>query len=555
MTSFKSNKNLQRLIAFVSLMSVSPGILLAANRPPNAPQLISPNNNTADNDAKSISLRWNSVSDPDGDAVESFLAIRERGQAWGDPLLPGGLGKDTSYSPTTLRANTSYEWMVAAVDRGQHSNPWYTWSEMRTFTTTGANSQLTKGDITSPQNGSQLTSTSVTFRWNPGLGISHYWLFVGTSLGAYDILEASQGVSLSGTVHNLPRNGAKLYVRLHSWTGSTWLYSDYTYTALLTSNPSQPAQDSINAWNYSAGRWEQFSANGVVWITSEPSMPWLAVQHFTTGLSKPLNTLWQFKSQYPGHQTRSIDSRAFPAASEFIGIPYGQFWYATRDYFGRQFFGGDAVFNFSDSLSESPRSFTFKIRGRNPTPAAARSYVSAVGAPRYATAIFQHESYLPKYATIYNQFYPTGESEGEPVWGYPDGWGLAQIDRTSEKTTASTTEVWNWQANLSGGLGVLEEKRKAALAYFEYIKRTYPTKWEEPPATYQDSRTKTPLTYLEAAVITLYNGASVQEPKNAPVYNSCWRFTPSNPSGKRWEFVPNSHDYVFLIVQVMESGG
>jgi hypothetical protein len=56
-------------------------------------------------------------------------------------------------------------------------------------------------------------------------------LYVGTSNGTNDIYGQSQGTSTSGTVSALPTDGRTLYVRLWSYTGSAWLYRDYTYTA------------------------------------------------------------------------------------------------------------------------------------------------------------------------------------------------------------------------------------------------------------------------------------------------------------------------------------
>ena len=146
-------------------------------------------------------------------------------------------------------------------------------------------------------------------------------------------------------------------------------------------------------------------------------------------------------------------------------------------------------------------------------------------------------------------------SAGEPIFGGPDGWGIAQLDYSQGGGTATTMEVWNWQVNLSSGLAIIEDKRRAAVAYFAVVKSANPQKWEEPPASYRDARTHTSLSSLDAAIITLYNGGSTQvkDSRGNPL-NSCWKFTPENAPGKRWSFVPNSHDYVYQVVSRMEQG-
>jgi cytoskeletal protein RodZ len=85
--------------------------------------------------------------------------------------------------------------------------------------------------MSSPSPNSTLTSASTTFSWNAGAGgVTGYYVWVGTSLGTNNVLQAGPLSGTSTTV-NLPTNGATIYVRL--WTvinGTTYLYNDYTYT-------------------------------------------------------------------------------------------------------------------------------------------------------------------------------------------------------------------------------------------------------------------------------------------------------------------------------------
>jgi prolyl oligopeptidase PreP (S9A serine peptidase family) len=84
--------------------------------------------------------------------------------------------------------------------------------------------------ITSPQNGSTLTGSSVTFNWAGGVGPAEYRLLVGTSLGSDSIYYSGVTTATSETV-TVPTNGAKLYVRLYQMINGVWQSTDYTYTA------------------------------------------------------------------------------------------------------------------------------------------------------------------------------------------------------------------------------------------------------------------------------------------------------------------------------------
>ena len=97
-----------------------------------------------------------------------------------------------------------------------------------------------------------------------------------------------------------------------------------------------------------------------------------------------------------------------------------------------------------------------------------------------------------------------------------------------------------------------------APAYFQAIQRKYPNQYESPPATYTPPDTTTALTYIQAAAIQMFNGSSVREDLPTTTgeigkYRSCWKFYPNNPSGQRWQFVPNQNDYVKKIIEKHES--
>lgn len=411
--------------------------------------------------------------------------------------------------------------------------------------------------LRSPTQGEAVDSRSIYFSWNviadPDSDLVESYLIIRKAGQAWEPhFPGDIGFATSYRVSNLqPNTDYEWAVASVDWNqrSNPW----YTFSApksfQTTSTSSSPAQDTVNAfsWNYTSQRWEQFFENSVVWITPDPLMPWIAARDLVTGGSRqPSTTMWQFRSQYNRQSSRNIDSRAFPS-SGYIGITYGQFWYPTQQYFGNQFFGGNASFKFTDNVTTSVRNFPFKIRGKNPSSTVVRSYISLRSGPYYAFAIIKHES-------GFRQFYSSGTYSGEPLLGAPDGWGLAQLDYSSQGKTANTMEVWNWQVNLSSGLSIIQNKRQIASDYFAYIKRTYPRQWVEPPTYYHDPRTRTSFTYMDAAAITLYNGAPVLIQSGGVYYLSCWKFSPSNAAETRWTFVPNRNDYLYKIALEIESG-
>jgi len=116
--------------------------------------------------------------------------------------------------------------------------------------------------ITSPSNGSTLTSASTTFNWNAGTGgVTAYYLWIGTTAGGYDLANTGPFTGTSATV-TLPTNGTTIYVRL--WTlingGATQLHNDYTYIeatpaggAITSPSPGSTLLSASTTFNWNAG--------------------------------------------------------------------------------------------------------------------------------------------------------------------------------------------------------------------------------------------------------------------------------------------------------------
>jgi hypothetical protein len=83
----------------------------------------------------------------------------------------------------------------------------------------------------SPVQGSQLTSTTVTFTWTSWGTAQKYALYAGTTgVGSANVVNVNT-TATSYTATNIPIVGGTLYVRLFSFIGSGWQWVDYTYAA------------------------------------------------------------------------------------------------------------------------------------------------------------------------------------------------------------------------------------------------------------------------------------------------------------------------------------
>lgn len=224
-------------------------------------------------------------------------------------------------------------------------------------------------------------------------------------------------------------------------------------------------------------------------------------------------------------------------------------WNVNRQ-LNNKFFGGIVSVE-----SENGKVYSkIKIRGLNPKDEDVQRFIKANCKEHwYAYAIARHESRQRFY--VFNQFnstYYNSKTAGTPNCGLPDGWGIMQID-SKRGSQITTSEVYNWQENILSGIAVMDKAKKEAQAYFNAVKRTFPDKWEEPPAYIVISGTKTRLSYLDACVIQLYNGASVvRRLKTAfgtySYYRSAFEFDENESSGKRWKFKPNVNQYVFKVI-------
>jgi hypothetical protein len=322
---------------------------------------------------------------------------------------------------------------------------------------------------------------------------------------------------------------------------------------------------------------EKIIDNEIAYITGAPEMPKLQIQIGHGGLFG-LNVKWWMTLTSERFERGTKDDVQIPSPQ--IGpivLPIDQPWRIDNYYSG--FVGGKATIHYviqnTSGASLTPEQlFEFKIRGKNPKDADARTYIQATeGSYRLGWAIVQHESRQTVNGVdfIYNEFNAGGSLKELPNFSgnYPreDGWGIAQLDRPLN-VSASTAEVYSWHDNLSKFYAELGQKQSFAITYVNALRSVYQRlgTWEGPPLDFVRPGTSTHLSALEAAVIVLYNGASwaVDISNGAVIYSgppsvpkqggtrylSCWEFHPDNASGSKWTFHENSTnpEYLFHVI-------
>lgn len=110
---------------------------------------------------------------------------------------------------------------------GYKINGNWAWSDV-TFTEAGT---ATTPALTAPSGPGPL-SGSTQFTWNPGAGLTGFYLRVGiTGPGSTDIYQSGTvPVTTTAETVNIPSNGANLFVRLGYQANGVWAFEDYNFS-------------------------------------------------------------------------------------------------------------------------------------------------------------------------------------------------------------------------------------------------------------------------------------------------------------------------------------
>ena len=99
----------------------------------------------------------------------------------------------------------------------------------------------------------------------------------------------------------------------------------------------------------------------------------------------------------------------------------------------------------------------YEIHGRNPTQAQIFSIATRLEHKAVAWQESSHRQFnAARHAGI-----------GLPLWGYPDGWGLMQLELETPGEGWGERELWDWRENMREGVQYLADRYAEAEAYFD----------------------------------------------------------------------------------------
>jgi hypothetical protein len=320
-------------------------------------------------------------------------------------------------------------------------------------------------------------------------------------------------------------------------------------------------------------------SNSVVYITEEAKMPNVQISNpttfdyeFTLVIEPENDSRVQYRSgiRHESFSRKELDS--FPRPSEQLGqsvIGKGK----TVDLFGlipseRHPLGGRATL----TIPSLNRSVSFSVRGRNPSREAVISEVRT---------LFQDDSYYALCILIqesmenekpFNQFHSWKSVTSRdfprtlPKWGFPDGWGMAQIDYAGEKINGKRRQVptealWNWKENLKLFRQKWDEKIRWSKRFHRRLEDAFGE--DQPQPQIFGSRKIHPQT---VSAIIAYNGVGpralaydsdssawtyIDTPKLTNVnprrykkfIGATWEFLRPPLGGDHWKPIDNSEEY------------
>lgn len=168
----------------------------------------------------SVAFTWSSSSD----ATAYFLSIGTTGKGSAN-LWESGSTAATSATVTGLPITgvTIYATLFSMIN-----GAWI--PEYYTFTAASP----TPATLLTPTPGSVLGGASQKFTWNTGLGVTAYFLSIGsTGPTSANVWESGSITATSATATGLPITGATVNVTLFSMINGAWKAVEYTFTAAV----------------------------------------------------------------------------------------------------------------------------------------------------------------------------------------------------------------------------------------------------------------------------------------------------------------------------------
>jgi hypothetical protein len=148
-------------------------------------------------------------------------------------VVNSGEIQSTSYTATLPESRTLYPRLWT-----KRNNLWQYVDT--TLTTTAAVARLT-----APAAGAQSVPTTTTFQWTSVPGAQAYYLYVGTTAGANDVVNSGETQQTGYAASNLPA-AQTLHARMWTKIGGIWRSSDTTFsTAILVAQLIAPADNAV----------------------------------------------------------------------------------------------------------------------------------------------------------------------------------------------------------------------------------------------------------------------------------------------------------------------
>jgi hypothetical protein len=243
-----------------------------------AAQVTAPHNGDVDV-LTTASIQWNAV---DG-ALAYYLYVGTTSGA--TDLINSGEIHSTAYPLSKLPGGmTVYARLWTKFATG------WTWTEI-SFTTRAA------AFLIAPQDGATQIDPRVTFRWSSVSGAQSYYLYVGTSPGAKDVLNSGEVQSLSYQARSPLPAATLLYAKIWTKTNDAWSSQDSSFTTQAVAYFISPTN----------GDMEVDASNPITWTAVPGAQAYYLYAGSSPGAKDYLNsgeklvTSYSMASLPPGH--------------------------------------------------------------------------------------------------------------------------------------------------------------------------------------------------------------------------------------------------------------
>ena len=189
---------------------------------PSAPTLVSPGQGTVVS-GTSITYQWNASA---GATVYSLIVSTSSNSADTSKLkFSNYVGNVTQFTDTNYPDNgTTYYWWVNVCNSGgcAPSSEWVP----NGFSFVNYTPPPSPPTLVYPGNGTMVSGTSITYRWNASLGATNYWLTVSTSSNSSDTTKRKFSTMVGNVTQftdtNYPDNGTTYYWWVNAGNSGGW---------------------------------------------------------------------------------------------------------------------------------------------------------------------------------------------------------------------------------------------------------------------------------------------------------------------------------------------